>query len=114
MTRLIVAVAIPILLVFIGQSAFAITVVQLKVNTGNSLLDEKINNFYNCISDTHKDPPTLKVTDECFVQNVNQGFISHFVPALGFHFRFHHFAGQPPSFILHSFNHHQEGHHNHD
>lgn len=101
----LLVVVIPFVLLS-SQSALAVTVVQIKVDTGNSSLDQKINNFYKCISDTGKDPPTLKVTDNCFTDNVSHDFISTFIPA----FRFHHFDSQPHSEILSSFN-HSHSHH---
>ncbi len=46
-------------------------VIQETVNTGSHTLDSQINAFYNCISDTHKDPPPLFIVDLCFNDNVN-------------------------------------------
>jgi hypothetical protein len=44
------------------------SVVQEQVNTGNSNLDKEINNFYNCISKTHQDPPSINKVDNCYSQ----------------------------------------------
>src|SRR5215471_11521180 len=38
-------------------------VIQEPVNTGNPHLDNAINKFYNCLSHTHEDPPTIQKTD---------------------------------------------------
>ena len=46
-------------------------VIQETVNTGSQTLDSQINAFYKCISDTHKDPPTIVIVDQCFNDNVN-------------------------------------------
>lgn len=45
-------------------------VVQELVKTGNSGLDKEINKFYNCISKTHQDPPTIEKVDSCYNQTV--------------------------------------------
>jgi hypothetical protein len=42
------------------------SVVQEKVNTGNSNLDKSINKFYSCISKTHQDPPSIEKVDNCY------------------------------------------------
>jgi hypothetical protein len=44
------------------------SVVQEQVNTGNSGLDKEINKFYNCISKTHQDPPSINKVDNCYSQ----------------------------------------------
>jgi hypothetical protein len=44
------------------------SVVQEQVNTGNSNLDKEINKFYNCISKTHQDPPSINKVDDCYYQ----------------------------------------------
>ncbi len=44
------------------------SVVQEQVNTGNSNLDKETNNFYNCISKTHQDPPSINKVDNCYYQ----------------------------------------------
>jgi hypothetical protein len=101
--------AIPILLLFtlspIG-SVFAAsgTVTQESVHTGNHDLDKQINNFYQCVSDTHKDPPPLFVVDQCYSDNVGHGGFTTFIPHNEHHF--FHFNEVPPSIIIHSFNHH--------
>lgn len=46
------------------------SVVQEKVNTGNSNLDKEINKFYSCISKTHQDPPSLEKVDNCYSQTL--------------------------------------------
>lgn len=46
------------------------SVVQEQVNTGNSNLDKEINKFYNCISKTHQDPPSINKVDDCYYQAV--------------------------------------------
>jgi hypothetical protein len=43
-------------------------VTQEQVNSGNSNLDKEINKFYNCISKTHQDPPTIEKVDSCYYQ----------------------------------------------
>ena len=35
-------------------------VIQEPVDTGNPHLDKAINKFYNCLSHTHEDPPTVQ------------------------------------------------------
>jgi len=45
-------------------------VIQEPVDTGNPHLDKAINKFYNCISRTHEDPPTIKKVDVCYYQTV--------------------------------------------
>jgi hypothetical protein len=44
------------------------SVVQEQVNTGNPGLDKEINKFYNCISKTHQDPPSINKVDNCYSQ----------------------------------------------
>ena len=34
-----------------------------------SHLDKQINKFYNCISKTHQDPPSIQIVDNCYSQN---------------------------------------------
>ena len=46
-------------------------VIQEPVNTGNPHLDKAINKFYNCLSHTHEDPPTVQKTDTCYYQTVS-------------------------------------------
>lgn len=41
-----------------------------KVSTGSSNLNHDITDFYKCISDTHKDPPSLSVIHQCYSDNV--------------------------------------------
>ena len=45
-------------------------VVQEPVDTGNLHLDKAINKFYNCLSHTHEDPPTIEKTDNCYYQTL--------------------------------------------
>ena len=45
-------------------------VVQEPVDTGNHHLDKAINKFYNCLSHTHEDPPTIEKTDNCYYQTL--------------------------------------------
>jgi hypothetical protein len=40
-------------------------VIQEPVDTGNPHLDKAINKFYNCLSHTHEDPPTVQKVDDC-------------------------------------------------
>jgi hypothetical protein len=42
------------------------SVAQEQVNSGNSNFDKLINKFYNCISKTHQDPPTIEKVDSCY------------------------------------------------
>jgi hypothetical protein len=37
-----------------------------QVKTGSSSLDKEINKFYNCISKTHQDPPSINKVDNCY------------------------------------------------
>ena len=50
------------------------SVVQEQVNTGNSGLDKEINKFYNCISKTHQDPPSINKVDNCYSQALGGGY----------------------------------------
>jgi hypothetical protein len=45
-------------------------VIQETVDTGNHDLDKAINSFYNCLSDTHEDPPTVQKVDNCYYHTV--------------------------------------------
>jgi hypothetical protein len=45
-------------------------VIQEPVDTGNPHLDKAINKFYNCLSHTHEDPPTVKKADNCYYQTL--------------------------------------------
>jgi len=45
-------------------------VIQEPVSTGNRDLDKAINKFYDCLSHTHEDPPTVPKTDTCYYQTV--------------------------------------------
>ncbi len=45
-------------------------VIQEPVDTGNPHLDKAINKFYNCISRTHGDPPTIEQVDNCYYQTL--------------------------------------------
>ncbi|MGA9152101.1 MAG: hypothetical protein WBZ36_16110 [Candidatus Nitrosopolaris sp.] len=45
-------------------------VIQEPVDTGNTHLDKAINKFYNCLSHTHEDPPTIQKVDGCYYQSV--------------------------------------------
>jgi hypothetical protein len=45
-------------------------VIQEPVDTGNLHLDKAINKFYNCLSHTHEDPPTVQKVDNCYHQTV--------------------------------------------
>jgi hypothetical protein len=45
-------------------------VIQEPVDTGNPHLDKAINKFYNCISKTDEDPPTIEKLDNCYYQTV--------------------------------------------
>jgi len=45
-------------------------VIQEPVDTGNPHLDKAIDKFYNCLSDTHEDPPTVQKVDDCYHQTV--------------------------------------------
>jgi hypothetical protein len=44
--------------------------IQEPVDTGNHDLDKAINKFYNCLSHTHEDPPTVHKADTCYYQTV--------------------------------------------
>src|SRR5215467_1073092 len=46
-------------------------VIQEPVDTGNPHLDKAINKFYNCLSHTQEDPPTVQKTDTCYYQTVS-------------------------------------------
>jgi hypothetical protein len=45
-------------------------VIQEPVDTGNHHLDKAINKFYNCLSHTHEDPPTVQKIDDCHYQTL--------------------------------------------
>ena len=45
-------------------------VIQEPVDTGNHHLDKAINKFYNCLSHTRKDPPTIEKADNCYYQTL--------------------------------------------
>ena len=45
-------------------------VIQEPVDTGNPHLDKAINKFYNCLSHTHEDPPTVQKVDDCYHQTL--------------------------------------------
>jgi hypothetical protein len=46
-------------------------VIQEPVDTGNPHLDKAINKFYNCLSHTHEDPPTVQKVDDCYYQTLS-------------------------------------------
>ncbi|MGC2572843.1 MAG: hypothetical protein WA364_15135 [Candidatus Nitrosopolaris sp.] len=48
-------------------------VIQEPVDTGNQHLDKAINKFYNCLSHTHEDPPTVQKVDNCYYQTLSGG-----------------------------------------
>ena len=48
-------------------------VIQEPVDTGNHHLDKAINKFYNCLSHTHDDPPTVQKVDNCYYQTLSGG-----------------------------------------
>ena len=54
-------------------------VIQEPVDTGNPYLDKAINKFYNCLSHTHEDPPTIEKTDNCYYQTLggSTGRLTH-------------------------------------
>jgi hypothetical protein len=45
-------------------------VIQEPVDTGNPHLGKAINKFYNCLSHTHEDPPTIQKADNCYYQTL--------------------------------------------
>jgi hypothetical protein len=45
-------------------------VIQEPVDTSNPHLDKAINKFYNCLSHTHEDPPTVQKVDDCYYQTL--------------------------------------------
>src|SRR5262249_12269597 len=45
-------------------------VIQEPKDTGNPHLDKAINKFYNCLSHTHEDPPTVQKVDDCYHQTL--------------------------------------------
>ena len=51
---------------------------QEKVNTGNPNLDKQINKFYNCISKTHQDPPTIEKVYNCYYQSLGDGTTANY------------------------------------
>lgn len=55
-----------------GGSGYGGPVIQEPVTTGNSHLDKAINKFYNCISKTHEDPPTIEKVDNCYYNTVGK------------------------------------------
>ena len=46
-------------------------VIQEPVDTGKHHLDKAINKFYNCLSHTHEDPPTVQKVDNCYYQTLS-------------------------------------------
>jgi hypothetical protein len=73
------AVAISLLTVFVALTTSAMAsskgggggaVAQVKVNSGNPNLDKEVNKFYNCISKTHQDPPTIDQIYNCYYQSL--------------------------------------------
>jgi hypothetical protein len=48
-------------------------VIQEPVDTGNHHLDKAINKFYNCLSHTHEDPPTIEKVDDCYYKTLGGG-----------------------------------------
>jgi len=48
-------------------------VIQEPVDTGSPHLDKAINKFYNCLSHTHEDPPTVQKVDNCYYQTLSGG-----------------------------------------
>jgi hypothetical protein len=48
-------------------------VIQEPVDTGNPHLDKTINKFYNCLSHTYEDPPTVQKVDSCYYQTLSGG-----------------------------------------
>jgi hypothetical protein len=110
--------AIPIVLFLITSvgSVAAQSVPLTKIDTGSSSLNHDISNFYNCVTDTHKDPPSISVVDQCYSDNVQGGGSSDSShnsdssdsssSSDSSHIEFHHFSDQPPSFIMHGFNFH--------
>jgi hypothetical protein len=48
-------------------------IIQEPVDTGNYHLDKAINKFYNCLSHTHEDPPTVQKVDNCYYQTLSGG-----------------------------------------
>ena len=101
---------IPIVLFLITSvsSVAAQSVPLTEIDTGSSSLNHDISNFYNCVTDTHKDPPSISVVDQCYSDNVQGGGISGSGSDLSSssHIEFHHFSDQPPSFITHGFDFH--------
>lgn len=59
------------------------SVVQEQVNTGNSGLDKEINKFYNCISKTHQDPPSINKVDNCYSQALGADYSGGSTTSIG-------------------------------
>jgi hypothetical protein len=106
--------AIPIVL-FLRTSVSSVaaqSVPLTEIYTGSNSLNHDISNFYNCVTDTHKDPPSISVVDQCYSDNVQGGGSSGSGSDLSSsssdssHIEFHHFSDQPPSFITHGFDFH--------
>ena len=74
------------------------SVVQEQVNSGNSNLDKEINKFYNCISKTHQDPPSINKVDNCYYQALGGGGSTSNSGAMG--------TGTSPTSSIH---HHKHG-----
>ena len=74
------------------------SVVQEQVNTGNSNLDKEIYKFYNCISKTHQDPPSINKVDNCYYQALGGGGSTSNSGAMG--------TGTSPTSSIH---HHKHG-----
>jgi hypothetical protein len=45
-------------------------VIQEPINTGKHDLDKAINKFYDCLSHTHEDPPTVQNVNTCYYQTL--------------------------------------------
>ena len=104
--------AIPIVLFLIASvsSVAAQSVPLTEIDTGSSSLNHEISNFYKCVTDTHKDPPSISVVDQCYSDNVqgggSSGSNSDVSSPDSSHIEFHHFSDQPPSFVTHGFDFH--------
>ena len=81
------AIAISLLTAFVALTTSAMAsskgggggggaVAQVKVNSGDPNLDKEVNKFYNCISKTHQDPPTIDQIYTCYYQSLGGSGIS--------------------------------------
>lgn len=71
-THIIITLLVVTVLMSFPTYAFAHPRVTMEhPDTGSPELDKQINSFYDCLSRTHEDPPTLQQTDDCYNQTIS-------------------------------------------